>query len=429
MNNNLAEVLKRYATQPHKKLQEFLQARDKEYIISILLDILTEYFNDKNSSTVRESVIVSLSGFEPRKQKIGYNGYKTDSVSGEVEHCEAKPANINTNNKKVKKLNGRANFTDYTWERFEKNKCDNPLMIVGGFIDGRLIYIFKFKFNSAREFLERLEKQLQKRFPKGDMEGNYLRSASFGFKYYKECEDLEIDVFVDKQELSNFKPLYNKRCVYVFRKELVTMSKNFIYKNKLITEDTLIELKKIPSGVVDCGVTSPPYNKQEKNKGWLVNKVVYSQYKDALPEDTYQNNQIDVLNELYRVIKPGGSFFYNHKIRWVEGEMFHPMDWLRKTQWAIRQEIIWDRTLAGNIRGWRFWQVEERVYWLYKPIDKNKKGVELASKDAKNDIYLAKRTRESQSTPCPISFVVACAGYYVFTIRGCKGISHRSVCR
>ena len=220
MNNNLAEVLKRYATQPHKKLQEFLQSRNKEYIISVLLDILTEYFNDKNSSTVRESVIVSLSGFEPRKGKIGYNGYRKNSVNGEVEQCEAKPVNINTNNKKVKKLNGGANFTDYTWKRFKKNKCDNPLMIIGGFVDGRLIYIFKFKFNNAHEFLKRLEEQLQKHFPKGDMKGSYVRSASFGFQDYKECEGLEVDVFVSKQELNNFEPFITKEMYAFLEKNL-----------------------------------------------------------------------------------------------------------------------------------------------------------------------------------------------------------------
>lgn len=155
------------------------------------------------------------------------------------------------------------------------------------------------------------------------------------------------------------------------------------YRNKLIQGDTFSVLQKIPNGVFDVGITSPPYNKQEKNKGWLVDKVVYSDYKDVLPEQEYQKQQIDVLNEVYRTTKIGGSFFYNHKIRWVDGEMFHPMDWLQKTKWAVKQEIVWDRTIAGNIRGWRFWQVEERVYWLYKPIDNNKKGRELDSKDAK----------------------------------------------
>ena len=43
---------------------------------------------------------------------------------------------------------------------------------------------------------------------------------------------------------------------------------------------------------------------------------------------------------------------------------------------------IWDRMIAANIRGWRFWQVEERIYWLYKPIDKHYIGQELKSKHA-----------------------------------------------
>ena len=153
--------------------------------------------------------------------------------------------------------------------------------------------------------------------------------------------------------------------------------------DRLIRGAALRELRKMDDGVVNVGVTSPPYNKQEKHKGWLVKNVVYDAYKDALPEPEYQQNQVDVLNEIYRVTAPGGSFFYNHKIRWVRGEMFHPMDWLRRTDWTIKQEITWDRTLAANIRGWRFWQVDERIYWLYKPIGSHLIGKELKSMDAK----------------------------------------------
>jgi len=84
---------------------------------------------------------------------------------------------------------------------------------------------------------------------------------------------------------------------------------------------------------------------------------------------------------LYRIIKPGGSFFYNHKVRWQNGKMVHPMDWLRKSSWVIRQEIVWDRMIAGNLRGWRFWQVEERIYWLYKPRMSNETN-EIKSRHA-----------------------------------------------
>ncbi len=113
-----------------------------------------------------------------------------------------------------------------------------------------------------------------------------------------------------------------------------------------------------------------------------MDKVVYTGATDNLPEEEYQRIQIEVLNELYRVIKPSGSFFYNHKLRWERGFMLHPMDWLRKTKWVIRQEIIWDRMIAANIRGWRFWQVEERIYWLYKPEGKNIIGKELKPRHA-----------------------------------------------
>jgi len=154
------------------------------------------------------------------------------------------------------------------------------------------------------------------------------------------------------------------------------------YLNKIIQGDALSVLKQLPDNIVDVGVTSPPYNKGENKKGWLVKNVKYSGATDKLPEGEYQNNQIAVLNEIFRITKPGGSFFYNHKLRWEKGIMLHPMDWLRKTRWVVRQEIIWDRMIAANIRGWRFWQVEERIYWLYKPKGKNLIGEELKPKHA-----------------------------------------------
>ena len=155
------------------------------------------------------------------------------------------------------------------------------------------------------------------------------------------------------------------------------------YRNRIICADTLTTLQKLPAASLDLGITSPPYNKQEKNHGGLVKRVVYSTYRDARPEDDYQANQIAVLDEIFRATKPGGSFFYNHKLRYQDGRMIHPLDWLRRTKWLIKQELVWDRTIAGNIRGWRFWQVEERIYWLYKPAGGRTKGRELDSQDAK----------------------------------------------
>ncbi len=189
-------------------------------------------------------------------------------------------------------------------------------------------------------------------------------------------------------------------------------------EGKLIEGNTLSVLDKIDDNVINVGITSPPYNKQEKQKGWLVKNVVYDAYKDAVPEPEYQQNQIDVLNEIYRVTAPGGSFFYNHKLRWNRGNMYHPMDWLRKTEWTVKQEIIWDRAIAANIRGWRFWQVEERVYWLYKPIGDYLIGKELRSCDAKLTSVWRGVPENGRKNPHPAPFPIWLPARVIISILG-----------
>jgi modification methylase len=153
--------------------------------------------------------------------------------------------------------------------------------------------------------------------------------------------------------------------------------------NEIYVGEALKEIIKFPDASIDITVTSPPYNKINSNSGWLVQNNGYSNFKDEMEESDYQEWQIAVLNELHRITKEGGSLFYNHKVRWSEGKMIHPYDWIKKSKWDVRQELIWDRTLAANVRGWRFWQVEERIYWLYRPIGDHLVGEELESRHAK----------------------------------------------
>ena len=130
--------------------------------------------------------------------------------------------------------------------------------------------------------------------------------------------------------------------------------------------DCLEGMKLLDDNSIDLIVTSPPYNKHRKNGGRLVKAVDYDEYVDDLDEEQYQKWQIDIINECYRILKDGGCFFYNHKNRYVDGKMISPIEWLTKTKFTIRQEIIWDKRIAANIRGWRFWTVDERIYWLQK---------------------------------------------------------------
>ena len=78
---------------------------------------------------------------------------------------------------------------------------------------------------------------------------------------------------------------------------------------QLICADTLDSLKKIPTDSIDLGITSPPYNKQENKKGWLV-RCFYEKASDKKEEKTYQEEQIQVLNRNGIFIK---SLAYLHK--------------------------------------------------------------------------------------------------------------------
>ncbi|MCY4419106.1 MAG: hypothetical protein OXB93_04590 [Cytophagales bacterium] len=155
-----------------------------------------------NSSTLRELVVAVLSGYEPSLEKLGYNGFRQNALTGKTECCEIKPRNIRTDTtaKTPAKLSGDGNFTDYTWKKFKRHKEENPNMLVAGFIDGRLIYIFQFSFNE-QSFTSRLQAQLERHFPKGDISGQYLRSAQFTLNHYIDAKTMEMIYTVSMEEL------------------------------------------------------------------------------------------------------------------------------------------------------------------------------------------------------------------------------------
>ncbi|MCS7299574.1 MAG: hypothetical protein RMJ37_06440 [Spirochaetia bacterium] len=159
----------------------------KQEIVNILVELLDTYLNDKNSSTLRELIPMVILGAKMNQEKLGYNG------SIQNRKIEVKPQNIDTSKKR--KLNGGGSFNDYTLERFKSHEKDNPLILSAGYINGKLIYILKFEFDCIKN---KLKEQLERRFPKKRREtGQYLRSASFSFKDYKDCKDLEVSFIRD----------------------------------------------------------------------------------------------------------------------------------------------------------------------------------------------------------------------------------------
>ena len=130
----------------------------------------------------------------------------------------------------------------------------------------------------------------------------------------------------------------------------------------LMQGDCLERMKEIEDESVDLIITSPPYN-LGNNHHTGNNRIVI--YADNMPEIEYQKWQIEVLKECYRVLKPDGSLFYNHKNRIKEGVQLSPYEWLFKTPFIIKQELVW-MNRSQNFDKIRFYPMTERVYWLTK---------------------------------------------------------------
>ena len=130
----------------------------------------------------------------------------------------------------------------------------------------------------------------------------------------------------------------------------------------LIQGDCLELMKELDDESVDLVVTSPPYNLG--NNHHTGNKH-HNPYLDDMPENQYQEWQINILNECYRVLKQDGSIMYNHKNRIKEGEQITPYKWILKTKFIVKQEIIWENQ-SQNFDKIRFYPFTERIYWLAK---------------------------------------------------------------
>lgn len=147
-------------------------------------------------------------------------------------------------------------------------------------------------------------------------------------------------------------------------------------ENKILKIDCLEGFKSIEDNSIDLIVTSPPYNKtffnggkRAVNKGnsiWKGYTVDYDSTEDNMPIEEYEKWMIAVLQECYRVIKPNGSIFFNHKPIRYKNKIYHPMNFILKSGLDIYQEIIWNRKNSPNIRKDLLLPCTERIYWMTK---------------------------------------------------------------
>jgi modification methylase len=169
--------------------------------------------------------------------------------------------------------------------------------------------------------------------------------------------------------------------------------------------DCLEYMRSQPSNSIDTIIFSPPYNKKgfrggqrTSTKLWDKANIDYATYDDNMPETEYQNWQIEIMNECYRLIKPTGSIFYQHKIRNWARKGSHPMEWLNKVDAQFYQEIVWHRksTMAMDER--YLFNTTERIYWFCK--DKPNVYKQQLDENYRSDVWAIKPERQ-QGHPAP----------------------------
>ena len=105
---------------------------------------------------------------------------------------------------------------------------------------------------------------------------------------------------------------------------------------KLVIGDCLDVLRALPSDSVDLIVTSPPYDGQPKYGNG-----------EKYERDWYESFFLDVTAEVYRTLKPHGSFVLNYRSKRRGDErgvlQYEMIFWLRRQGFLFCEDFIWGK--------------------------------------------------------------------------------------
>ena len=125
--------------------------------------------------------------------------------------------------------------------------------------------------------------------------------------------------------------------------------------------DCLTTMREMPTDSVDLVFTSPPYNlgnstgggiasmRSGNNTLWTGKAALadgYDDHDDAMPYAEYVEWQKAVLRECWRLVKPTGAIYYQHKPRVQAGILQTPL--ALNPDLPVRQILIWDRGNGMN---------------------------------------------------------------------------------
>ena len=116
--------------------------------------------------------------------------------------------------------------------------------------------------------------------------------------------------------------------------------KNTVISPCFVCGDSLNVLEKMPDNCIDCVITSPPYYmKREYLAGGIGLENTYQEYID---------NLLAITAQIYRVLKPTGSFWLNVGDSYKNKQLLNiphriAIRMQDEQKWILRNTVIWDK--------------------------------------------------------------------------------------
>jgi site-specific DNA-methyltransferase (adenine-specific) len=186
------------------------------------------------------------------------------------------------------------------------------------------------------------------------------------------------------------------------------------YLDQIILGDSLSVMRQMPGDSVDLVITSPPYNIKNSTGNGLKHGTKtgkwssaalqngYSHHDDNMPHEEYEKWQNACLKEMFRLLKPSGAIFYNHKRR-VQGGLLQDRDAILEGL-PVRQIIIWKRAGGINFNPGYFLPTHEVIYLIPKPEFKL-----VPKANAYGDVWeFNQEMKNSHPAPFPLALPQRC---------------------
>tara|TARA_B100002051_G_scaffold164173_1_gene155149 strand:+ start:87 stop:1097 length:1011 start_codon:yes stop_codon:yes gene_type:complete len=119
-------------------------------------------------------------------------------------------------------------------------------------------------------------------------------------------------------------------------------------KHQIINQDCINWMDSQSEGLIDCIITSPPYNLDIK----------YGNYGDDLPRDSYLKWLGDVAKSSKRILKEEGHFFLNVGYSNVDPWVAMDVAQVFREHFVLQNNFTWVKHIA----------VKDKGYGQYKPI-------------------------------------------------------------